>query len=119
MIKDADIPIVGTAVKRLTAYLEAISGKAPESSPQKISIVIGDSSIAKEYDAKLPDASCAESFSIAPVTRGEQTIIVLSGSTDKGMKQAIYHLLRNISLDGDKIMLNNATIQQSPFIRLR
>src|SRR5205823_6614122 len=119
MIKDADSRVVGSAVKKLTAYLEAISGKAPESSPQKISIVIGNFSIAKEYDVKLPETSCDESFSIAPVTRGEQTIIVVSGSTDKGIKQGIYYLLRNISVDGARIVLNNATTQQSPFIRLR
>jgi hypothetical protein len=119
VMRSADTRVASTAVTKLTTYFAAISGKAPPTTPQKINIVVGDSSVAKEYDVKLPDASCDESFSIAPVTRGEQTIIVVSGSTDKGMKQGIYHLLRNISLDGDQIILNYATTQQSPFIRLR
>ena len=78
MIKDADSPVVGSAVKRLTAYLEAISGKAPESSPQRISIMIGNFSIAQEYDVKLPDGQ---------VLSGQYVRILVS-KTGQGLEAA-------------------------------
>src|SRR5690348_4776515 len=114
IVRNPDNRIVNTVVKRLTSYLDAIDGATAQ---QGVTIVVGDASVAKEYGTKLPDPSSDESFTIAPVTRGDQRFIVISGSTDKGIKQAIYHLLRNISVDGEKIVLNHASTEQSPFIR--
>ena len=106
------------ATGMLTDYLDRVTGSAP-AKPARHQIILGDASVAREFGLKAPDESSDESFVIAPLTREGRIFIVASATSDKGIKQAVYHLLRNLSLEGEKLLLSNASIDASPFIRLR
>ena len=111
IIKTCDIGVASAAVARLEAYLK--SGEKSDGS-----IVLGDASVAGQYGVAAPDEKSEESFSIAPVSRDGPRLII-SGRSDKGIKQGVYYVLRNLTHEDGKMLLRHPTTRSSPVIKRR
>jgi hypothetical protein len=123
IVFDGDSPIAMSAVSRLTDYIRNLTGKAPAlrrtADDAARAMVIGDAKLAEKFGIEPPAERRDESYSIAPATRGNANLLIISGRTDKGIKQAIYHVLKNLAIEGDKLVLHDAPIRFSPAIKLR
>jgi len=115
--------LIATARSRLVNYLRHVTGKTPvlsmNISKEQHVIALGDFSLAEEYGLTLPNKIRPESFTIAPIIRKKQTLLLVCGKTDHGVKQGIHHILRNITLKKDKLVLMKAIVQSTPFIAWR
>src|SRR6476620_343013 len=81
VLSTTDTPVLQRARERLADYIKAVTREASQENAPSV-IVLGDSSLAKQYAMAAPDPSREESFSIAPV-KGQ---LVILGQTDKGVK---------------------------------
>jgi hypothetical protein len=117
--------IAAGARDRLVQRLRELTGAEPATPAAvegagDVAIVLGDAALAKKYGAPAPEASREESFVIAPAKADGKTLLVVSGQTDRGIKQGVYHLLRNVRIDaGGKLVLPDAPVRSSPEIKLR
>ncbi|HVT29385.1 MAG TPA: hypothetical protein VHE81_15325 [Lacipirellulaceae bacterium] len=117
-------PVASAAIQRLTDYIKALTGSPPRIrntlGKTGTAIVIGDAALADKYNVTPPDDSRDESFVISPLQRDGRTVLIVSGRTDKGIKQAINFVLRHLfrSADG-KVLLDPASFRAAPFIKLR
>ncbi len=119
-----EAPVVSAAIQRLTEYMKALTGSRPRLRASLAgtasAIVVGDSALAAKYDLAPPDEGRDESFVISPLQRDGRKLLIVSGRTSKGIKQAIYFVLRHLSRFADgQLQLDPAYVRTSPFIRLR
>lgn len=123
IISRAETTVTLAARQRLAHYLETNSGSRPHSSTTVpatgVSIILGGPSIALEFGCALPDPSSSESFTIQPASGKRHSLLIITGQSDVGIKQGVYHLLRNLTRKGDRLLLLNPTIRSSPFLKLR
>ena len=115
--------VASLAVERLASYLEVLTGARPaltrEVGEAKRAIVCGDASIAAAWGVPAPDASSDESFSVRPVERDGRTCVVVCGRGETGIKQGVYYVLRNLIARDGKVLLNQPSVNTSPWITRR
>ncbi|MGI8905596.1 MAG: hypothetical protein ACR2IE_03785 [Candidatus Sumerlaeaceae bacterium] len=115
--------VVAVAKGRLQQYLAALCGKTPQmrtTTPIDADvIVLGDRTLAEQYKVAVPDTASSESYSIAHIQRGKQKLLIVSGSSEPGIKQGIYHVVRNSRMHEGILLLDHATTQSRPFFEQR
>jgi hypothetical protein len=115
--------VTSGAAERLAMYMGDLTGTSPQLTYRipvaGSAIVLGGPAIAKEYGITGPDSGSSESFSIAPISRNGRTLLVVSGQSGVGVKQGVYHVLRNMHTHNGNLLLDNATTQITPFLKVR
>lgn len=123
IVTPREIPLAAAARDRLIGYLQKVTGRIPqlaetlpESGP---AMVLGDFSEAARYGFGPARDPGPESFMVAPIVRDGRAIWIVAGRTDQGIKQGIYHVLRNVRVRDEKLLLPGETVRSAPFISLR
>src|SRR5207302_2054628 len=118
IVATVEKPIVDVARQRLADYLHKLTG-AEAADKTDSSIVLGDASLAKKYAIAAPDESRDESFSVAPVGKDGKSFLIISGQTDRGIKNGVHYVLKNLAVENGKLIVRNPTFRSSPVLKLR
>ena len=111
-------PMISVAQGNLAGYLTKLMGRppllsgVPASAPRQI--LLGDPSLANEFNLPSP-GDRRESFTLGCSTKGNQSLLVISGRTDEGVKRGVYHTMQRLRWEDGKLTFPPGIVQSSPF----
>jgi len=118
VVSRLETPLMSVVRQRLATYLTSLTGTEPRfstaASAAQRQILLGDSSLAREFHLPLPPARRG-SFTVGLVTRGNQSSLVIAGHTDEGVKRGVYHVMQHLSFTNGELVLPSGTVESSPF----
>src|SRR3989339_1983118 len=120
------------AAERLQSYIEDSIGKAPQimtssridSAKKGVTVIaIGTKGAFEDLDKYGVERDFEkverDGFIIKTVSKKGKDCILALGKTEKGADNAIWRLMRELSVSGEKISVDAISIAESPFIKTR
>lgn len=124
IVNTSDSPLTKAIIVRLAEYLELCLGARPKilsSAPASGSeplIIVGTADIARRYRVPLPPSDSEEAFSLATIAT-PRFIVVVSGTTDRGIKRAIQKLILLTRQQGQELLVPHTNLSTKPWKSMR